>query len=116
MFLAMDLFETIRLFDNRSQDEIASRFPMLAAADLNDAMYVVTEDGALYGGFHAFRRIIWSSPFTWLFVPLFYLPGSVFFGERAYAWVARNRRRIGCVSASCELPDARNPAKRKNLR
>lgn len=72
------------------------RFPMLADADTNHAMFAVTPRGEVFRGFFAFRRIMWESPRLYPLLPLFYGPGATLIGPRIYAWVARNRRRFGC--------------------
>ncbi|WP_139490406.1 thiol-disulfide oxidoreductase DCC family protein [Brevibacillus dissolubilis] len=58
-----------------------------------DAMKVQTPDGQLYQGFYAVRVLV---GYTWLafLQPLLYIPGIPPLGEKAYAWVARNRYRL----------------------
>jgi hypothetical protein len=59
-------------------------------------MYVLDFHGSTYRGFFGFRRLMWSSPLTWLFLPLFYFPGAGRVGPRVYAWIARNRSHLHC--------------------
>jgi predicted DCC family thiol-disulfide oxidoreductase YuxK len=80
---------------------------MLAGADLDNAMFVVAEDGSTYRGFFAVRRMLRVSPLTWLLLPIFYLPLSGRLGPRLYAWVARNRYRLGCEGELCDVPAPR---------
>jgi predicted DCC family thiol-disulfide oxidoreductase YuxK len=40
----------------------------------------------------------------WPLLALLYFPGSRRLGPRVYAWVARNRHRLGCGSDVCDLP------------
>lgn len=84
---------------------VDAKFPVLRTVDLSEAMYVVTARGQVYQGFFAFRRMMWSSPLTWLTLPLFYAPGAKFVGRRLYAWIAKNRHRFGCRSDACGLPE-----------
>lgn len=84
-------------------------FPELAHADFDNAMFTVAPDRSVARGFFAFRRIAREVPLLWPLLPLFYLPGSGAVGPRVYAWVARNRRRFGCASEVCELPEPRPP-------
>jgi predicted DCC family thiol-disulfide oxidoreductase YuxK len=98
-------------FHDSHHSETFEQFPMLQEADVNDAMYAISEGEPPHRGFYAFRRLLWTSPLTWALLPLFYFPGMSFLGTRAYAWVARNRTRFGCRSDSCSLP-AKPRAKR----
>lgn len=102
---ALDAREALRFYDSH-RPETVERFPELLGEDLEDAMYTIAENESPYRGFFAFRRIIWSNPLMWIFVPFFYFPGASFLGPRIYAWVARNRSRFGCRSEVCDLPSA----------
>jgi predicted DCC family thiol-disulfide oxidoreductase YuxK len=85
----------------------------LASADFENAMFVVAPDRRVARGFFAFRRMLWESPLMWPLLLPFYVPGSGWIGPRVYAWVARNRRTLGCESDVCERPptppSSRNP-------
>ena len=85
-----------RLHDANERELIRSKFPMLADADTDNAMFVVTPRSQVFRGFFAYRRMMWESPWLYPLLPLFYAPGAGFIGPRIYAWVARNRRRFGC--------------------
>jgi predicted DCC family thiol-disulfide oxidoreductase YuxK len=98
----VDFGRRIRLHDATDRDAIRGEFPELANADLDDAMFAIDDGHVVTRGFFAFRRLAWESPLTWPLLVLFYLPGSGILGPRAYAWVARNRRRFGCESDVCE--------------
>jgi predicted DCC family thiol-disulfide oxidoreductase YuxK len=93
---ALDVWDVLRLHDANDRAAVLLRFPTLAESDLDEAMYAVDDRGRSYRGFYAFRRIAWTSPLQWPLVPLLYLPGAKNVGERAYALIARNRRRLGC--------------------
>ena len=99
----LDVRGRLRFHDGTRQ-QIASEFPELAHADLENAMFAVAPDGTVHRGFFAFRRLAWNGPLMWLALPLVYLPGARWIGPRAYAWVARNRQRFGCESDRCERP------------
>ena len=92
-------------FHDSHQAETLARFPMLSTVNLDEAMYTVAEGESPYQGFFAFRRLIWASPLLWPFIPLFYFPGAHLLGPRLYAWVARNRGRLGCGTEICALPE-----------
>ena len=104
LFRAIDVKEVLQFYDAHYTGTIADRFPELAEADFDNAMFAVTEDRQVFRGYYAFNRIVWSSPLTWVLIPFFYFPGSTWPGLRIYAWVARNRRKFGCRSESCVLP------------
>jgi predicted DCC family thiol-disulfide oxidoreductase YuxK len=94
-----------RLHDANDRAAIDARFPTLAGADMDEAMFVVTLDGEVFRGFFAFRRMMWASPWLYPALLLFYAPGASWLGPRIYAWVARHRRSLGCASTACEIPD-----------
>ena len=77
----------------------------LANADFDNAMFAVAPDGRVTRGFFACRRIIRELPLLWPLLPLAYFPGSGWIGSHVYAWVARNRHRLGCESEVCDLPE-----------
>jgi len=106
VFRRLDIYGRLDFCDSTDQELIASRFPALRGAEVEDAIYSVAGDGQLRRGFFAFRQMIWCSPLTWLLVPLFYFPGSAFLGTRVYAWVARHRRQLGCEPEACGRPAA----------
>lgn len=99
---ALDLYGRLRFYDSHRPCTF-ERFPELRGADVENAMYAVAEGEPLYRGFFTFRRLIWSSPLMWPLIALFYFPGASIFGPRVYAWVARNRSKLGCRSEVCEL-------------
>jgi len=86
----------LALHDATDRARVHSRFPALRAADLDAAMFVLEEGGRVFRGFFGFRRLAWSLPPAWPLLPLLYAPGARTLGPRVYAWVARNRRCLGC--------------------
>jgi predicted DCC family thiol-disulfide oxidoreductase YuxK len=92
--------KVFRLHDANDRESIRSNFRMLADADTEKAMFVVTPRGEVFRGFFAYRRMLWESPRLYPFLPLFYAPGAAHIGPRIYAWVARNRRNLGCSLSS----------------
>src|SRR5438045_6850025 len=77
-----------RLHDGNDRD-VQSKFPVLARADTNDAMYVVTPRGEVFRGFFAFRRIMWESPRLYPFLPLFYALAAGLVGPKFRLFFAR---------------------------
>jgi predicted DCC family thiol-disulfide oxidoreductase YuxK len=101
---AVDTNRIIHFHDANDVAQINAKFPVLSNADLSDAMFVVVEDEPAHRGFFAFRRLMWTSPALWMFLPLFYFPGAAFLGTRIYALVAKNRSSLGCNSNLCTMP------------
>lgn len=104
LFRATDVASVYR-FHDAHDGQVVETFPELKGADFDNAMFAVTENRTVYRGFFAFRRMIWSSPFTWWMIPIFYFPGATSLGTRLYAWVAKNRLKFGCRSEACARPD-----------
>jgi predicted DCC family thiol-disulfide oxidoreductase YuxK len=104
LFRAVDFMHVLDYYDAHDESRISITFPELRDADFDNAMFVVTESRKVSRGFFAFRRMIWSSPLTWLLIPIFYFPGAGFVGTRVYAWIAKNRLKFGCRSDACTLP------------
>jgi predicted DCC family thiol-disulfide oxidoreductase YuxK len=95
--------DVFRLHDANDREAVLARFPMLASADTDLAMFAVTEEGLVYRGFFAFRRMLWASPWLVPLLALFYAPGASILGPRIYAWIARRRRSFGCAAAECGI-------------
>jgi predicted DCC family thiol-disulfide oxidoreductase YuxK len=98
----LDILRAFQFYDSHDRDSLSRRFPMVEPETAEEAMLAVTEKGVVFQGFYAFRRLVWGSPWLWLTAPLFYFPGSSFFGTRFYAWVARRRKKFGCRAESGE--------------
>ena len=101
---ALDVRGALRFHDANARQQVHAMFPELAEADFDNSMFAVAPDRHVTRGFFAFRRILRESPLMWPLLPLFYVPGSNAIGPRVYAWVARNRGKLGCESDVCELP------------
>ena len=95
--------DVFRLHDANERGAVLARFPMLAGTDTDLAMFAVTEEGLVYRGFFAFRRMLWASPWLAPLLALFYVPGASILGPRIYAWIARRRRSLGCAAAECGI-------------
>jgi predicted DCC family thiol-disulfide oxidoreductase YuxK len=99
---AFDVRGSLRFHDANARTEVHAEFPELRAADFDNAMFAVAPDRRVTRGFFAFRRVLWESPLMWPFLPVFYFPGTRWIGPRVYAWVARNRRHLGCDTEVCD--------------
>jgi predicted DCC family thiol-disulfide oxidoreductase YuxK len=93
--------DVFRFHDANDSETVLARFPMLAGADTELAMFAVTEGGEVFRGFFAFRRMLWASPWLAPLLVLFYAPGASLLGPRIYSWIARRRRSLGCAAAAC---------------
>ena len=62
-----------------------------AGPKLMSEMRLETPDGKIYGGFFAFRKLVWLVPMLYVMIPLVYFPGSGLVGPWVYRWVASHR-------------------------
>ena len=63
-------------------------------------------DGKVYGGFFAFRKLVWMLPVLYPMILVVYFPGSGLLGPFVYRWIAQNRY-IVPVSHSCSKEKCR---------
>jgi predicted DCC family thiol-disulfide oxidoreductase YuxK len=71
---------------------------------LKSSMGLLDENGEVYYGADAFEQL---ASRCWSFLPfalLMKVPGAIYIARWVYAWVARNRRRLGGPNSQCELP------------
>jgi predicted DCC family thiol-disulfide oxidoreductase YuxK len=101
--------DVFRLHDANDREAVLGRFPVLAGADIDEAMFAIAPDGGIFRGFFAFRRMLWASPWLFPLLALFYAPGAALLGPRIYAWVARHRRNLGCAVDAREVPAPPRP-------
>lgn len=103
--LCLDRDEHIVLVDAHVPN-LLERFPQLASAHLDDAMYAVDERGVIYEGFDAFRVALRAMRGTRSWIWTWSLPGIAPLGRAIYRHIARNRHSYGCDSA-CATPSNR---------
>src|SRR3974377_472320 len=96
---ALDVWRLLRFVDGTDRPQVEARYRGLRGVDLDQAMFAVTEDGGVYGASLSFRRPLWGAPAMCPLPPLFFFPGARLVGPRLYAWIARNRRSLGCRSS-----------------
>ena len=87
---AFDLRRRVRWLAFQSLETLPGE---LTLEDFRREAYI-EHGGVLEGGFYSFRRLTLLLPPLWLLAPLIWLPGVNRLGEKAYAWVARNRTRL----------------------
>jgi predicted DCC family thiol-disulfide oxidoreductase YuxK len=96
----LDLLDRIEPMDVLNDwDHVHARFPILDQHACLTDMHVVKPDDVAVIGFVAYRNLARTIPATWLVLPLLYVPGVPFVGERIYRYVATHRH-----DAGCELP------------
>ena len=54
-------------------------------------LHLLDEDGRLWGGFAALRRLAWLMPMLYPALPILYFPGMGLIGPIVYRFVAANR-------------------------
>ena len=92
-FLAFDGLRQIRIRDFRTAPS-----PLVSAAQLEMALYLVLPDGRALPGFEAYRYVVLRVPGLWWQVPFFYVPVlSRLVGHPIYNWVAANRSRLSSL-------------------
>ena len=98
----LDWLGRLRYADARDPANIPAA---LDPGRLLEEMHAVGPDGRVDHGFAAFRRIAWLLPPLWPVVPLLYVPGVPWVGQRLYLWVARNRfHLVPCHDGQCRVP------------
>jgi predicted DCC family thiol-disulfide oxidoreductase YuxK len=107
MLTWLDWLHTARVVP-LSSPEAQQAAPGVEPEQLRAAMHAVTKAGKLHRGARAIRFLSLRMP---LLVPLgifLWVPGVIWFAEKFYAWVARNRlvlsRVFGCKDACAILP------------
>ena len=82
--------------------------PSLSRGELREAIHCITPQGRIHRGARAIRHLGLRVP---LLIPvglLLWFPGVIWFAERIYTWVSRNRhllsRFFGCKEACSVLP------------
>jgi predicted DCC family thiol-disulfide oxidoreductase YuxK len=70
-------------------------------------MKLYSTDDKIYGGFFAFRQLVWILPMLYPMIVLVYFPGAGILGPLVYRWVARNRYVFPvfhtCADGQCHL-------------
>ncbi|MBI1373506.1 MAG: DUF393 domain-containing protein [Phycisphaera sp.] len=96
-----DVFEYVP----RQAEGLEQRFPKLAEGDFNTGMRLVHVDGTIDIGADAVygiaRRVGWWRWFAWLYR----VPVLKQICRAGYAWIARNRQRLGktCDNGACKI-------------
>jgi predicted DCC family thiol-disulfide oxidoreductase YuxK len=97
-----DWLHRFRFVDASDHDVTLHLVPDATHDELLERMHVVRPDGRVISGFAAFRAMAPSLPIAWPLVPLLWLPGVRWLGERLYDRVARGRHLIGaCTDEAC---------------
>jgi lipase maturation factor 1 len=81
----------------------ADWLPPLSDAALDRAMHLVLPDGRVYPGARALPALLPLLPAGALLALLLRFPGAQALADRAYAWIASRRHRLGCGSGKCGI-------------
>jgi len=87
----------------RQTEGLTERFPKLAEGDFNTGMRLVEPDGTIHVGadavYHIARRLRGWRNLAWLYR----IPGLKQLCRAGYAWIARNRQKLGpCDDQTCD--------------
>ncbi len=104
-----DLVDLIPITDPRAFD-IA---PQLTPDALSSAIHCIEPDETVHRGARAFRFLGMRMPLLLPVALVLWLPGVIWFAERFYMWVSRNRlvlsRLFGCKGACALMPERSRP-------
>jgi len=101
-----DLFARLEFLDFRSLDlaEYNRRHALaLTLEALDREMYVISR-GQAYVGYYGYRVMAPALPAFWPLVPLLFVPGVSWVGERVYGYIARNRLALLHCDSHCPVP------------
>jgi predicted DCC family thiol-disulfide oxidoreductase YuxK len=107
---ALDWLNRVEFLDLHNWNEVEKRYPQLNFEQAMGQMHVVTDDGALIGGFEGVRRLLRDLPLGYPIWLLLHLPGMSWLGKRIYRFIAQNRYRINkffgapvCEDGTCKV-------------
>jgi predicted DCC family thiol-disulfide oxidoreductase YuxK len=109
--------------DALAVQEALHLFPALSEAEALREIKLVMPDGRVHGGVAALvELVLLGRPVAGRLLALYYLPGIRQLADQLYAWLARNRYRLGgrvnlatCDSRTCGLREAERGARRSGL-
>lgn len=108
---ALDWRHRVRFIDLHDRAAWQAHIPQLHDADLQGAIHVIDERGAVFAGIYATRSMLRELPLGWPLWLLLHLPGADKLGAALYGFIARRRYRINrlfgksipqCLDDSCE--------------
>jgi predicted DCC family thiol-disulfide oxidoreductase YuxK len=107
---ALDWLNRVEFLDLHNWNEVEKRYPQLNFEQAMGQMHVVTDDGALIGGFEGVRRLLRDLPLGYPIWLMLHLPGMSWLGKRIYRFIAQNRYRINkffgapvCEDGTCKV-------------
>lgn len=88
----------------RQAEGLDQRYPRLAEGDFNTGMRLIEPDGTIHVAADAVYHIARRLPATGWFAWLYRVPGLKQICRAVYAWIARNRMKLGrCTDETCEI-------------
>lgn len=99
----------VKVFDRRDRVEFvdfnrvdpATIHPALDRETCVEAMQLVTPDGSVRSGYHAFKELTRRLWLLWPLAAVLSIPGVTSVGTRVYRFVAARRRRLTCDDGVC---------------
>ncbi|MEZ5328084.1 MAG: DUF393 domain-containing protein [Verrucomicrobiales bacterium] len=89
--------------------EAAGIAPQLTRADLQEAIHCITPAGEIHRGARALRFLGMRMPALLPMGLFLWFPGVIFFAEKVYMWISRNRlllsKWFGCKEACAIMPE-----------
>lgn len=86
---------------------VLARFPQVSYERCMRELLMVTPDGRVFGGLQAVVEALGTRGGPWRLARVYYWPGLRRLADAAYAWIARNRYRLGrtpaCDDAACAV-------------
>ncbi len=101
---ALDAFDAIRWRDFRAPGALDDRPEVDRTACEHALQLSLPGNRRVLAGFGAFRWLAGRIPALWPLVPLLYLPGAGWIGDRVYAWIAARRFALGCSTEGAACP------------
>ncbi|NJN67019.1 MAG: DUF393 domain-containing protein [Chloroflexaceae bacterium] len=98
---AYDQAGRIELLDINSE-EARMRFPQITPQDARRELHLAAPDGTISRGAEAVRQTLLLLPLLRGLGRLMSLPGAMVLARPLYAWVARNRYRLGGKTGPCD--------------
>jgi len=89
----LDWLNVVDFADISDWSTLARKFPSLDRERCLQAMHLIDEQGRIFAGFPAFRRLMAAIPPGWALFPLLYLPGVSAVGDWTYKRVVGSRKR-----------------------
>lgn len=86
---------------------VLAQYPQVSYERCMRELLLITPDGRVFGGLQAVVEALDTRGGAWRLVRVYYWPGLRALADGVYAWIARNRYRLGrapaCDDSACAL-------------